>query len=62
MSQSYESIDDPTAAFIAAQHVFFVASAPADGGHVNLSPKGLDTLRVPPRPVRVNNLRISAAD
>ncbi len=46
MGQSYESIDDPTAAFIAAQHLFFVASAPSEGGHVNLSPKGLDTLRV----------------
>ena len=33
--------------FLAAQHVFFVATAPLDrGGHVNLSPKGLDTLRV----------------
>src|SRR4051812_17821289 len=33
--------------FIAAQPIFFVATAPrADGGHVNLSPKGLDTLRV----------------
>jgi hypothetical protein len=29
------------------QPVFFVATAPAgDGGHVNLSPKGYDTLRV----------------
>jgi Pyridoxamine 5'-phosphate oxidase len=26
--------------------VFFVATAPADGGHVNLSPKGLDTFAV----------------
>ncbi|HXZ84374.1 MAG TPA: pyridoxamine 5'-phosphate oxidase family protein [Myxococcota bacterium] len=33
--------------FIAAQHVFFVATAPSDAsGRVNLSPKGLDTLRV----------------
>jgi Pyridoxamine 5'-phosphate oxidase len=46
VSQTYESIDEATAEFIAAQHVFFVASAPTDGGHVNLSPKGLDTLRV----------------
>src|SRR5262249_2031375 len=29
------------------QHVFFVASAPLDaGGHINLSPKGLDTFRI----------------
>ena len=34
-------------AFIEHQHVFFVASAPSGpGGHVNLSPKGLDTFRV----------------
>jgi hypothetical protein len=34
-------------AFIARQHVVFVASAPLDGdGHVNLSPKGLDRFRV----------------
>jgi hypothetical protein len=26
--------------------VFFVASAPASGGHVNVSPKGYDSLRV----------------
>jgi hypothetical protein len=33
--------------FIQAQPVFFVATAPLDaGGHVNLSPKGLDTFRV----------------
>jgi hypothetical protein len=32
--------------FIKAQHVFFVATAPSEGGHVNLSPKGLDTFRV----------------
>jgi hypothetical protein len=33
--------------FIARQHLFFVATAPLDpGGHINLSPKGLDTFRV----------------
>jgi hypothetical protein len=33
--------------WIAAQHLFFVATAPLAGdGHVNLSPKGLDTFRV----------------
>ena len=33
--------------FIAVQKMFFVATAPLDaGGHVNLSPKGLDCLRV----------------
>jgi predicted pyridoxine 5'-phosphate oxidase superfamily flavin-nucleotide-binding protein len=40
-------IDDVARRFIEAQKVFFVASAPLDaGGHVNLSPKGLDTFRI----------------
>lgn len=40
-------IDDAARGFIEAQHVFFVASAPLDAaGHVNLSPKGLDTFRI----------------
>jgi hypothetical protein len=42
----YDSIDTGLRAFIEAQHMFFVATAPASAGHVNLSPKGLDTLRV----------------
>jgi predicted pyridoxine 5'-phosphate oxidase superfamily flavin-nucleotide-binding protein len=42
-----DSIDDALAAWIQAQPVFFVATAPSGpGGHVNLSPKGYDTLRV----------------
>ncbi len=32
--------------FAARQHVFFVASAPLGGGHINLSPKGRDAFRV----------------
>jgi len=40
-------IDEKIRQFIEAQHVFFVASAPLDPqGHVNLSPKGLDTFRI----------------
>jgi len=40
-------IDDAARRFIEAQHIFFVASAPLDpSGHVNLSPKGLDTFRI----------------
>jgi hypothetical protein len=40
-------IDDDLAAWIGRQPVFFVASAPCGpGGHVNLSPKGLDTFAV----------------
>jgi hypothetical protein len=40
-------IDEVVRKFIEGQRVFFVASAPLDaGGHVNLSPKGLDTFRI----------------
>jgi Pyridoxamine 5'-phosphate oxidase len=47
MGRVEEFITDELAEFIAAQHVFFVATAPSgDGGHVNLSPKGLDTFAV----------------
>jgi Pyridoxamine 5'-phosphate oxidase len=41
-----EALDDKLIEWIGQQHVFFVATAPADGGHVNLSPKGHDCLRV----------------
>lgn len=38
------SVSPETAAWIADQHLFFVATAPLDPtGHVNLSPKGLET-------------------
>jgi hypothetical protein len=41
MAKLFEAIDDSLRAFIAAQPMFFVATAPSgDGGHVNLSPKG----------------------
>lgn len=47
MGKEYDEIDDHLAAWIGRQHMFFVATAPLDaGGHVNCSPKGLDTLRV----------------
>ena len=47
MSQVFESIDASIEKWIAAQHVFFVATAPLAGdGLVNCSPKGLDSLRV----------------
>lgn len=43
MGKTYELIDAGLRAFIEAQHVFFTATAPLDGGgHVNVSPKGLD--------------------
>lgn len=47
MGRVEAAISPELRAWIEAQHVFFVATAPSgDGGHVNLSPKGLDTLRV----------------
>jgi hypothetical protein len=47
MGQVYATLDERLAAFVAAQHVFFVATAPEQGGHVNLSPKGYrDTFAV----------------
>jgi hypothetical protein len=46
MGKTYDAIDTPLAEFIGAQHVFFVATAPPTGGHVNLSPKGLDAFRI----------------
>jgi hypothetical protein len=41
-----EELDDRLVEWIGRQPMFFVATAPADGGRVNLSPKGHDTLRV----------------
>jgi hypothetical protein len=46
MGRAFDSITDAMRSFIDRQHVFFVATAPRDGGHVNLSPKGHDSFRV----------------
>ena len=47
MSKVYDRIDDGLARLISAQRLFFVATAPLDpGGHLNLSPKGLESFRV----------------
>jgi hypothetical protein len=41
MAKLFDAIDDKLQAFIEAQPMFFVATAPSgDDGHVNLSPKG----------------------
>ncbi len=45
MGQQYQNINERWQAFIKAQKMFFVATA-ASEGRVNLSPKGMDTLRV----------------
>lgn len=47
MARVHDSITPELRAFIEAQPMYFVASAPlAADGHVNLSPKGLDSFRV----------------
>jgi len=47
MGKLYAEIDARMREFVAAQRLFFIATAPSgDGGHVNCSPKGQDTLRV----------------
>ena len=45
MSKKFASIEPQHQDFIARQHLFFVASATANG-RVNVSPKGLDTFRI----------------
>lgn len=46
MGRVLDALDDQLIGWIERQHVFFVATAPSEGGRVNLSPKGLDSLRV----------------
>lgn len=46
MAKVFEVIDERLTVFCESAPVFFVATAPTSGGHVNVSPKGLDTFRV----------------
>ena len=47
MAKTFEGIDAELEAWIRAQPLFFVSTAPADpGGHLNLSPKGLNHIAV----------------
>lgn len=47
MAKVLPEIDPSLAEWIAAQPLYFVASAPLSGdGHVNLSPRGLDSFKV----------------
>lgn len=47
MGKLFDHITDELQTFIEKQHMFFVATAPLSGeGHVNLSPKGMDSFRV----------------
>lgn len=45
MGQQYQEISDKTRQFIEQQKIFFVGTATADS-RVNVSPKGMDSLRV----------------
>ena len=45
MGEQFQSIEAPYQKFIEKQHIFFVGSAAAEG-KVNISPKGMDSLRV----------------
>lgn len=45
MAQQFDSLSDRLIEFILQQHLFFVATATADS-RVNVSPKGMDSLRV----------------
>lgn len=45
MGKQFDSLQDEHIRFITEQHLFFVATAAPDG-KVNLSPKGMDSLRI----------------
>ena len=64
MGKVFDGIDEKLAAWIAAQHMFFVATAPrSDAGLVNLSPKGLDSFAIlGPRSVAYLDLVGSGAE
>ena len=44
MGKMYDRLEDKLVKFIEEQHLYFVATATADG-RINLSPKGVDTFR-----------------
>jgi len=47
MGKTYQLINDQIKAWLNAQPMFFIATSPlASDGHINLSPKGHDTLRI----------------
>ncbi len=46
MGKVFTTITEEMQTFIERQHLFFVATAPLAGGHVNLSPKGLDSFKI----------------
>jgi hypothetical protein len=60
MARFQTELDDRLREFIAAQHIFFTASAPVEG-RINLSPKGLDSFRVL-SPTRVGYLDLTGSE
>lgn len=47
MGKIYDHLDDKLIAFIEAQKIFFVATAPLSAdGHINMSPKGYDSFKI----------------
>lgn len=64
MGKLYEEITPEIAGWIQEQHLFFVSTAPLSGeGHVNCSPKGLDSFRIlGPRTVAYLDLTGSGAE
>jgi hypothetical protein len=64
MSKVYDEITPELIAWIGQQHMFFVATAPSGAdGHVNCSPKGLDSFRIlGPRSVAYLDLTGSGAE
>lgn len=47
MGKIYSELNERLIRFIERQHIFFVGTAPSSPeGHLNISPKGLDTFRV----------------
>lgn len=47
MGKTYSELDEALIAFIKAQKMFFVATAPlSENGHVNVSPKGYDSFKI----------------
>ena len=63
MGRTYDAIDDQLREFLSRQPLFFTGTAPLEGGHVNVSPKGHDTFTiVDPDTVAYQDLAASGAE
>ena len=56
MGKVFDEIDDKLAGWISQQHLFFVGTAPAGGGSINVSPKGMGGTFAVLGPTRVGYL------